>query len=153
MLYKKGRRLATDWWDRNYIYCYSIEIKPIDVHRNVLEKKTFSVELKHKRETVYDIVLNKFPTINNGHVINEKLENCICYFNGMRLTNLYYEGEVHVVKMSDFLTNVYAVFALLQTNIKGLFTWGRCGKIQNANIRYQASELCRIVLVRTRLLS
>ena len=121
---KKGRRLATDWWDRNYIYCYSIEIKPIDVHRNILEEKTFSVELKHKRETVYDVVLNKFPTINNGRVINEKLENCICYFNGMRLTNLYYEGEGHVFKMSDFLTNVYAVFRIVADQYKGIVYLG-----------------------------
>ena len=89
-----------------------------------MKEAAFSVELRHKRETVYDITLNNFPTVSGVNKVDEQLENCMCYFNGMRLTNLYHESEKHTVKMSDFLTNVYAVFRIVADQYKGMVYLG-----------------------------
>ena len=121
---KKGKPADTDWWDKNFISSYFIRIEPQNANHEPLKEAAFSVELRHKRETVYDITLNNFPTVSGVNKVDEQLENCMCYFNGMRLTNLYHESEKHTVKMSDFLTNVYAVFRIVADQYKGIVYLG-----------------------------
>ena len=121
---KKGKPADTDWWDKNFISSYFIRIEPQNANHEPLKEAAFSVELRHKRETVYDITLNNFPTVSGVNKVDEQLENCMCYFNGMRLTNLYHESEKHTVKMSDFLTNVYAVFRIVADQYKGMVYLG-----------------------------
>lgn len=120
---RKGQSADADWWDGNFISSYFIKVEPIDAQYNILENDSFEVRLNHKRKTIYDIVLTNFPTIN-GERVSEKMENCICYFTGMRLTNLYYESEQHIIKMSDFLTNVYALFRIVANQYNGMVYLG-----------------------------
>lgn len=121
---KKGKNVDADWWDKNFISSYFVRIVPQSADHKPLEGEIFSVGLRHKRKTVYDITLNNFPTVSGEKKVSEQLENCMCYFNGMRLTNLYHESEKHTVKMSDFLTNVYAVFRIVADQYKGIVYLG-----------------------------
>lgn len=112
-------------WGRNYIDYYSVTISPLSKEKEAITDKTFHIELKYKSKgkgnVKYNITLENFPTIS-GDSCNHFLENCTCYFSGMRLTNLYYEktSQSQEILLSDFLTNIYAVFRIVAEQYNGL---------------------------------
>ena len=112
-------------WDRNYIDYYLVTISPLSKEEKPIAEKTFQIELKYKAKGKgngkYNITLKNFPTIS-GDSCDYLLENCTCYFSGMRLTNLYYEktSQSQEILLNDFLTNIYAVFRIVAEQYNGL---------------------------------
>lgn len=118
---KKGN--ATELWDTNYIDNYIVTITPFSNDGTEISEETFEIELNYRArgKGKYDIRLKNLPTIS-GERANCILENCICYFSGMRLTNLYYEnhkGSESIV-LNDFLTNIYAISRIVAEQYTGL---------------------------------
>lgn len=107
--------------ESNYISNYKIYVGPFNKSNELMRDKAFSVQLVFckKSKGKYDVILENFPTISGG-VINEKFERCSCYFNGMRLNNLYYQGNYKNVKMQDFLVNLYSVCRIVANQYDGI---------------------------------
>ena len=115
------RGSGSELWDTNFINSYIIIVTPIASNGSELDKEKFKIELSYRKKGKYDIDLTNLPTIS-GEKCTHTLENCTCYFSGMRLTNLYYESSMdskHIV-LNDFLTNIYAVFRIVADQYSGL---------------------------------
>jgi len=115
------RGTGSELWDTNFINSYIIVITPITSGGSALDKETFKIELSYRKRGKYDISLTNLPTIS-GEKLTHTLENCTCYFSGMRLTNLYYESgtDSKQIVLNDFLTNIYAIFRIVADQYNGL---------------------------------
>ena len=105
--------------ESNYISNYIINIRPYDKKSKLIENKAFSVHLKIYKKSIYDVTLQNFPS-NNGEVINKKFGKCACYFSGMRLNNLYYQGNYKNIIMQDFLVNLYSICRIAASQYDGI---------------------------------
>lgn len=119
---KKG--IVSDLWDTNYIEKYEITITPIALDGSSIKDQEFKVIMQYRArgKGKYDIELYNFPTIS-GKKESCKLDNCTCYFSGMRLTNLYYDNLSRVaphIVLNDFLTNIYSVFRIVADQYSGI---------------------------------
>ena len=115
------RGTGSDLWDTNFIEKYIVNVTPIEPSGNELSNEKFGIGLEYQRKGKYDISLTNLPTIS-GEKLSLTLENCTCYFSGMRLTNLYYENpaEKSAIVLNDFLTNIYAIFRIVADQYSGL---------------------------------
>lgn len=107
--------------ESNYISNYKIYVGPLNKSNELMGDKAFSVQLVFCKngKGKYDVILENFPTISGG-VVNGKFERCSCYFSGMRLNNLYYQGNYKSVKMQDFLVNLYSVCRIVANQYDGI---------------------------------
>lgn len=115
------RKHAEGILESNYISNYKVYIRPISKLNELIGDKAFSVQLAFCKygKGKYDVILENFPTISGG-VVNEKFEKCSCYFSGMRLNNLYYQGNYKNIKMQEFLVNLYAVCRIVANQYDGI---------------------------------
>ncbi|URN84830.1 DUF3696 domain-containing protein [Acetobacterium wieringae] len=114
---KKG--VVSDLWDTNFIDKYEVKVTPISQDTRELTAGVFKINMKYQTggRGKYNIQLVNFPTIS-GKKENRTLKGCTCYFNGMRLTNLFYPESG--VQLSDFLTNIYSVFRIVSDQYSGI---------------------------------
>lgn len=118
------KKEVAELWDTNYIKYYKIGITPYDSSAKTSTNKSFYLELSYRpgKRGKYDVVLDNFPTISLDR-ITHRLENCICYFSGMRLTNLYYEvnnKNEREVELSNFLNNIYSISRIVADQYNGI---------------------------------
>lgn len=105
--------------ESNYISNYIINVRPFDKMNKLMKNKAFSVQLQFAKKSQYDVTLQNFPS-SSGKVINEKFKNCACYFSGMRLNNLYYQGNDKNIMMQDFLVNLYSICRIAASQYDGI---------------------------------
>lgn len=113
---------GNDLWDTNFIKKYSICVTPIAVNGSPSIHDSFEMVMtyRHRKRGKYDIALVNFPT-TSGEKVNYCLENCVCYFSGMRLTNLYYDSTARqCIELSDFLTNIYSISRIVADQYNGI---------------------------------
>lgn len=113
-------------WDTNYIDKYKISVIPHSLNGEVMSGADFGVELNYSpggKGNYYDVILSNFPCVNSDMVTNTTLQRCTCYFNGMRLTNLYCDNPEHI-KLSDFLNNIYSIFRIVANQYSGIIYLG-----------------------------
>lgn len=105
----------------NYISDYVIYVRPFTKFDKLISDKAFSIRLSFCKygKGKYDVILENFPTISGG-VVNNKFEKCSCYFSGMRLNNLYYQGNYKNIMMQDFLVNLYSVCRIVANQYDGI---------------------------------
>lgn len=116
------KKEVSELWDTNFIQNYKIHVLPVSKNKKELNWLEFKIELIYRtgKKGKYDILLSNFPKVN-GERVNYTLENCMCYFSGMRLTNLYYENNgVNNIDLSSFLTNIYSVFRIVSEQYNGI---------------------------------
>lgn len=118
------KKEVAELWDSNYLKDYKVVITPYSSSDKPKDNSAFSVELKYKsgKKGKYDVILDNFPTISNDR-ITITLSDCVCYFSGMRLTNLYYEVEKkneHKIELTDFLNNIYSVSRIVADQYNGI---------------------------------
>ena len=115
---------VSEIWDTNFIERMEIIITPIGLNGCSVKDEEFKINMQYRSrgKGKYDIDLINFPTIS-GKKESCKLDGCVCYFSGMRLTNLYYEvgqSENKSVVLNDFLTNIYSIFRIISDQYNGI---------------------------------
>ena len=105
--------------ESNYISNYVIFVRPFRKSNEIIGDKVFVVKFVFSKQGKYNVILENFPSIS-GTVINESFENCHCYFSGMRLSNLYYQGVQKSILMQDFLVNLYAICRIAASQYEGI---------------------------------
>ena len=119
-----NKKEVAKMWDTNYIKYYLVIVTPQLKGKQKSKSLSFKIELKYRpgKKGKYDVILENLPTIS-GDRISYTMQNCTCYFSGMKLTNLYYESsevEGRKIELSDFLTNIYSVFRIVAEQYSGI---------------------------------
>lgn len=96
----------------NYIQEYSISICDTRKGCESNENKQCKVSLLYRGGGKYDIDLENFPTIDDNK-ITVTLKNCVCYFGGMKLNNLFCTNPPAGIKLQEFLNNLYSIFRIV----------------------------------------
>lgn len=114
---RKG--IVSDLWDTNFIDRYEIHVTPMSKSGQQIETGKFNVEMEYRTggKGKYDVRLTNFPMIT-GKKESFFLPGCTCYFNGMRLTNLFYPSNE--MALSDFLTNLYSICRIVADQYAGI---------------------------------
>ena len=110
---------------RNSILNYNISIQICEKNNDscIYESSIFFTKGHNKK---YTIKFVNFPLIKeekNDFYINEKIEDCSCYFNGIKIVKIYSDKPSINYDMNNFLPNVYTLFDIVSSqffNIKHL---------------------------------
>ncbi len=102
--------------DGNRINKYEIEIVASREKHDSICSRLF---LKRVGESSnrYDMMLENFPDLD-GKPINNMSKNCICYFSGVRLNNLYKKNLEFQV--GNALANILTVFRVIANQYNGM---------------------------------
>ncbi len=102
--------------DGNRINEYEIEIVASNEESEKIYSKLF---LKRVGESGnrYNMTIENFPTLD-GELISKVSSNCICYFSGVRLNNLYKRRLDY--KVGNALANILTVFRVIANQYAGM---------------------------------
>lgn len=79
-------------------------------------ESTATIQLKIRTDNYYDVEIDSFPHAN--HTV---LKKCICYFDGLKLVNLYFDKD----ETTDFVdysifANIFSLFRIVALQYKGI---------------------------------
>lgn len=96
----------------NIINSYSIVIDIVD-QDNI--SHISKISLNHKNENIYDIELNNFPNLPHG-----TLHDCACYFDSMKLVNLYFDRTTPNFNTDTILSSIFSIFRIVSLQYKNI---------------------------------
>ena len=76
-----------------------------------------TIELNLIDDFKYDILVSGFPCITSEHV---ELTNTVCYFDGLKLVNLYYDKIIPPQKTDNLLSNIFSVSRIISLQYKDI---------------------------------
>ena len=101
---------------KNTITNYNIQIQIFNADN--LKNELYKSDLKIQRckSGLYLVDLLNFPLISDNNVfesITTSIENCHCYYDGMKLIKIYSSDAPKEYNMSEFLPNIYTLFSIV----------------------------------------
>lgn len=76
-----------------------------------------TIELKLIDDFKYNISVSGLPCITSEHV---ELTNTVCYFDGLKLVNLYYDKIMPPQKTDNLLSNIFTVSRIISLQYKDI---------------------------------
>lgn len=99
---------------KNHISQYDIGITLLDNNGSRFSSKISIYKLRNR---LYKITFTNFPLLStdsdNNICINETIEDCHCYFDGLKIIKLFSDKPSKSHNMNDFLPNLYIIFSII----------------------------------------
>lgn len=90
----------------NLINIYKVSILQMNPDFSDVE---YTITLNHIKDNSYNIEINNFPNYKNVSLLN-----CACYFEGLKLINLYFEKTKPInINIDKLLNNIFSIFRII----------------------------------------
>lgn len=90
----------------NLVDIYKVTVLQMNYDFSDIE---YQITLNHIKDNFYNIEIKNFPNYSNVSLLN-----CACYFEGLKLINLYFEKtEPLNINIDKLLNNIFSIFRII----------------------------------------
>ncbi len=114
---------------RNNIKTYYIKVEVFSKNKSFQNKSCqllcsqIKFDLKSANRKIYKVTFDKFPLINTERdekTITEVLDDCTCYYDGIKVVKMYTNKPSKNYSLNNFLPNVYALFDIIASQFNNI---------------------------------